>query len=110
MDGLETTVPGPYLFRMDVHMHLCNDNDYLSFSLSFRILYACTLFFFYVKGRKELGMIDVILLWVNIVAFDCNWQMSEAESSNAKEDATVHLLSEQETHISSAIDNGIVRC
>ena len=53
MDGLETTVPGPYLFRMDVLMHLCNDDDYLSFSLSFRILYACTLIFFMSKEGKN---------------------------------------------------------
>ena len=65
---------------------------------------------FFLCRRKERIRNDVILLWVNIVAFDCNWQMSEAESSNAKEDATVHLLSEQETHISSTIHNGIVRC
>ncbi|RWR76671.1 serine/threonine-protein phosphatase 7 long form [Cinnamomum micranthum f. kanehirae] len=34
-------------------------------------------------------------------------KMSEAESNNANENATVNLLSEQETHISSAIYNGI---
>ena len=67
-------------------------------------------YFLDVKGRKGLGMIEVILLWVNIVDFDCNWQMSEAASNNANENATVNLLCEHEIHISLAIQNGIVHC